>query len=528
MAAARKPDPPSNLLAWSGLALALLALLYGCWRTWPRTVDDAYITFRYARALVDGAGPVFNPGERVEGCSSPAWMALSAAAIEAGLDPVPVSKVAGVLASIGLVVAVFVGLRRFEVVPLGAALGALLVGTSLVVQMWATAGLETNAYALAFLLGLLLLATGREDPTTASWASVSLVSAALLRPEGIAFWGLGLAVVAVRAGATRERIRSSVAYALPGVVLAGFFAWRLAYYGQLLPNTYYAKTGGGLELWKQGLVGLRLFAGSPEHLPWILAALVGTAMGFRARGTRTATAIVACAVAIHTLWVVSVGDDGLRVHRFHVPVLAPMAFLAGTGFRAGWLARRPTRPLGWAAAALAVTAALLSMKALSAEVARTSEGAALAYQEGNERLGRLLGTAFPSKTRIAVAAAGAIPYFSGLPTIDMYGLNDPHIAREPFPATRGGRLMKWDNDYVLARRPDVIVINRGYFRAGDPMAAQAAKDPRLLADGPMDRDLFLHVARDGGYALKAIPFSDGAVFYVFERVGESRAASLPR
>lgn len=29
--------------------------------------EDAFISFRYARNLVDGHGLVFNPGERVEG-----------------------------------------------------------------------------------------------------------------------------------------------------------------------------------------------------------------------------------------------------------------------------------------------------------------------------------------------------------------------------------------------------------------------------------------------------------------------------
>jgi arabinofuranosyltransferase len=29
--------------------------------------DDAYITYRYARNVVRGYGPVYNPGERVEG-----------------------------------------------------------------------------------------------------------------------------------------------------------------------------------------------------------------------------------------------------------------------------------------------------------------------------------------------------------------------------------------------------------------------------------------------------------------------------
>ena len=48
------------------LAVALLLWSYGCWTWWPRTVDDAFIVFHYAQNLVDGVGPIYNPGERVE------------------------------------------------------------------------------------------------------------------------------------------------------------------------------------------------------------------------------------------------------------------------------------------------------------------------------------------------------------------------------------------------------------------------------------------------------------------------------
>jgi hypothetical protein len=37
-------------------------------------VDDSYIFLRYAENFASGHGPVFNPGERVEGYSSPLWM----------------------------------------------------------------------------------------------------------------------------------------------------------------------------------------------------------------------------------------------------------------------------------------------------------------------------------------------------------------------------------------------------------------------------------------------------------------------
>jgi arabinofuranosyltransferase len=498
-------------LAGGLLAVACAALLYGAVKTWPRTVDDAFITFRYGKNLAEGAGPVFNPGERVEGTSSPSWMVLSAGAIRLGADPVPLLKAAGVAASLALLFVLHFALRRAGVPPLGAGAATLLLGASLVLQIWAAAGMETNAYALVFFAGLVLLSAPEPSAGGFAAASAVLVLAALTRPEGLVVWGAGAGVVLLRAGTGRERMRALLAYGAPGLALSAFFAWRIGYYGAPLPNTYYVKTGGGLALWKQGLTGLRLFLTSPAHLPWLAAAALGTVAGLRRRETRAATAILAGACALHLLWVVSVGDDGLRVHRFYPPVLAPLAFLAGLLFRGP----RPAVLTGAAAVALSVP---LSLQALHAEVAPD-----LVYQEGNERLGRLLRETTPPGTRVAVAAAGAIPYYSGLPCIDMYGLNDAHIAREPFPETRSGRLMKWDNAYVLAQRPEMIAINRGYFRAGDPMLPEVARRPGLLAAGPMDRDLFRRVAEDGGYALRPLRFPDGSVFFVFERLDEVSA-----
>ena len=74
------PRAPSRCRRGAGLAavavptavFALHAVLYGRW-----IVDDAGITFAYARSLATGAGPVLQPGaEAVEGWSNPAWLAL--------------------------------------------------------------------------------------------------------------------------------------------------------------------------------------------------------------------------------------------------------------------------------------------------------------------------------------------------------------------------------------------------------------------------------------------------------------------
>src|SRR3954464_1309483 len=45
----------------------------------PRTIDDAFITFRYSRNIVEGQGFVYNPGSRVLGTTTPLFTVLMAA-----------------------------------------------------------------------------------------------------------------------------------------------------------------------------------------------------------------------------------------------------------------------------------------------------------------------------------------------------------------------------------------------------------------------------------------------------------------
>jgi len=71
-------------------------------------------------------------------------------------------------------------------------------------------------------------------------------------------------------------------------------------------------------------------------------------------------------------------------------------------------------------------------------------------------LGEYMGKHYPGST-IAVEGAGRIPYFSGLYTIDMLGLNDTHIAHMDTDYFRIPGHSKFDPEYVLGRRPDFII-----------------------------------------------------------------------
>ncbi|MCP4593055.1 MAG: hypothetical protein GY842_20160, partial [bacterium] len=69
--------------------------------------EDAYISFRYARNLVEGAGLVYNLGERVEGYTNFLWVLMIAGGMRLGADPVGLSQALGLACFGGSLVAVY-------------------------------------------------------------------------------------------------------------------------------------------------------------------------------------------------------------------------------------------------------------------------------------------------------------------------------------------------------------------------------------------------------------------------------------
>jgi hypothetical protein len=71
-------------------------------------------------------------------------------------------------------------------------------------------------------------------------------------------------------------------------------------------------------------------------------------------------------------------------------------------------------------------------------------------------LGKFLKEKYPGKS-VATGAIGKIGFFSGSTVIDMLGLTDPVIAHGPVVAKDFLTAhLKYDPDYVLARKPDLI------------------------------------------------------------------------
>jgi len=95
-------------------------------------------------------------------------------------------------------------------------------------------------------------------------------------------------------------------------------------------------------------------------------------------------------------------------------------------------------------------------------------------------LATMLDRTLPPDASIATGDAGALAYYSNRPVIDILGLNDHHIARQP------GRFSdsKRDSAYVLGRSPAVIILLSSSQTAGHwktPVDADLASQAEFQA-----------------------------------------------
>ncbi len=251
-----------NILQKIIWVLLAMAFAYGLWRAiavaW--VCDDAFISFRYARNLIDGHGLVFNVGEIVEGYTNFLWTLLMAAGIRAGFEVAVFSQVLGIASYIATVfLSVYLSLRLWRdrqggsglILPF-TALGILLMRDY---HVYGTSGLETALTALLVTAGFSLLVLG-EESRSSLWAGLILVLGAMTRPDAMVFYAMGLPYLLL---AQEKRWRHAAVYLIPLVVLyLPYWLWRFEYYGYPFPNTYYAKSAH-LAYYSQGLVYIWLF-----------------------------------------------------------------------------------------------------------------------------------------------------------------------------------------------------------------------------------------------------------------------------
>jgi len=445
--------------------------------------DDAYITFRYSRFLAEGHGPYFNLSEHVEGYTNFLLVLLLAPVIFLGGEasaPVAAKTIGIVSGAVAVVAAFLLAARLAREESGGSWLSGIagLVAAGLVVvspgfALNSISGLETSLFAACLISGLLL---GAESVRKGRWCGSGLAfgAAVLTRPEGILLFAVyWCAQASVMTLALRARARGDFSRGMSGVmrtdafrrhllpdgvivtaVLVGHLVFRLlAYDGEWLPNTYFAKSGGfwRVDAWRYINEGL---LASCLGVVGVLAACMGWIFATRSR--RAAIPVIAVGVVGSLLPFVT-GTDWMLGWRLSMPFLPIVVVLVAIGWCR--LANRLIKKPVWLAALLVLALLPVSWFTQGRNRAAFHERTAIrakGYENGHTALANWLRheAARPGDT-IALMDIGIIGYLcSEQKILDITGLTDRFIARSP------GTFLdkKYDVDYILDRNPEYVVL----------------------------------------------------------------------
>lgn len=463
------------------VALATVAIARD---SWPWIADDAFISLRYADNLLAGHGLCWNPGERVEGYSNLSWVLLSAALLALGVDPI--TAVRALALSTSAATLLLLAWSRLLPARWPGPLALPLLAAQASFGFWAIGGLETPLVML--LVGIVMLgldrAFGDGDAPRTHWlwgAGTALALLAWTRPDG-PLWAVIAASVVVWQQRRTRRFGLLLPLLLPPVLaFAAQLTFRLAYYGDWIPNTGHAKVSplalcleGGWHYLLSAAVSLRSL---------LVPALLGAVLGSRLRGLRPALLFALVGVVVWTLYTLRVGGDVFPRNRFFAVVFAPLCVLAAHGFAALAQLGRGGSVSAWLLAVFAIVAARYDAERPVADVRQQPS----TWEWNAVAIGQWLGHAFgDERPLLAIDAAGAVPFYSGLPCVDMLGLNDATIAKTPLSPERGFVVghNRGNGPYVLARQPDLVVFNIPgvdavpHWKSGVEMIA----DPTFFAD----------------------------------------------
>mgnify|MGYP006870798545 CR=1 FL=1 len=484
------------LLALSAGLLCLHSLAFNF------VTDDAFISFVYAKNLLEHGALVFNLDERVEGYTNFLWTLLLTAGMALRVTPEISSRVLGTLC--GALTLAVVGLaarrqRAADAAPAAwDALPALLLAGIPGYACWSSGGLETQLFTLLCTLGAAsyLRAAAVEDdtgtPTGMRRAGLWLGLAALTRPEGYLFFALlaahRLAAKLRQDGPLSRRLLPTRAE----LHTAGLFLlltvphilWRRSYYGYFVPNTFYIKSSGGLLAVRQGLYYVLAFSRDLKlfvlPLLWLLGLLRPVAAPVQRRYLRLGS-LTYLWTAVFLLYVVSVGGDFMGLYRFVMPIV-PLNVLCGAlglwrlSVRPSSAesppeeAAAPARAYRWPVALTGLVLLLHAANAyfidrhaltfIGADQGIDTPGYLRYYTNDRAAIGKWLGQNVKPDDYQVVGGAGAQVYYAGIPALDSFGLSDAYVAHKVPPvSTRPGHQKFAPLDYVLSRHPTILTYN---------------------------------------------------------------------
>ena len=457
------------------------------------TPDDAFIYFRYAQNFVNGKGLVFNVGERVEGYTSFLWLAILTLPTWLSIDVLLFAKMIGVFF---LLAATVLYLRasgpvlksNIPLIILAICLHAACV--PLIVHF--CNGLETALYATLFLSYSLLceriLCHEQGGRTHFAAYNVLAILLFLTRQESCLFVAIFFVFKAALSQEKRPgmgQIWQSIRFHLPwGVCALGFLCFRWFYYGELLPNTFYAKA-----------TNLGISANAAHYITQFLSAFRGTVILYLLaasmliirllRYRRRQDAAECCTILfplVQTIFVLVTAGDWMAFFRYFVPSILMMNIFV-LRLLSRFAPRQRLLSLGVTALILidmAQSGSYFSLKQLYVPSPLTKYN-----KDDFDKIAEYITAKTTPDTLVALMTAGYLAYRYHGRVLTTDGLIDKHIAKLP-----GALHEKADAAYIMDQKPKFIQLHVPLARFHRHPAGIDEPDRYLVY--PEDRAIYHH------------------------------------
>lgn len=483
--------------------IALIAILARVIPT-PRTIDDAFITFRYARNLLSGNGFVFNAGEHVLGTTTPLYTLLLAGlawALRSENYPwlaLSVNALADA-ATCWLLVVLGEKLTGGRRVGLSA---ALLWAVAPMSVTFAIGGMETSVFILLIVGTAYLYLSGRS-----CWAAIAAGLLVLTRPDGI------LLVAPMALDLLVRRLRARQFPAAESVLfLATVLPWAAfatLYFGSPIPHSILAKSLAYRVASSDGLVNLIQHYGTPffednlfgrfwplaGFMLYLALSLIG-GLSLVRRDTRAWLIVL-----FPWLYFAAYAAARILIFRWYLAPPLPFYFLlilAGLDkLLNDLIARVRTRALAPRLNLLAVPVGAFMLLSLFAWTLRPDHSPAepapqmawhlleLYYTQ----VGRALAPHLTPTSVVAAGDVGALGYYSNARILDTVGLMSPQ-ATAYYPLDPALYVISYaiPPQLIIDQKPDYVVLLEVYGRAGLLQDARFKADYQLIQQ--IDTDIY--------------------------------------
>jgi hypothetical protein len=437
----------------------LLQLLF-----WNFTIDDAFISFRYAKNLFFNQEVVFNIGEApVEGYSNFLWVLWVALSFVFNLEIVIFSKLSGMIfCHLSVLVLYKLAFRINKSQKLSCVVVLLYVLTPNI-ALWSVGGLETSLFSFLLLVSayFFFLDISVRKNRLIKLSPFSFTFLSLTRHEGAVLFGVVLiffAYILIKSNEMHLKRRIILILCFGGTYIlayAPYFLWRIAYYSNVLPHTFVAKQTG-FDL-------LSLLERVIFYLPLIIILLPTLFLivfyyinhnNYRIKSKNQQFIIlIILTISIILLFLAS----WMPGFRFTVPLIPfvylllpkPLNFIIAA-YKNKFKPQILSKNLKYIIVSIICILNFSQIFTFYPLIDLYGVG----IKECNTVLGKWINENSSNNSSLAVWDAGAIPFYSNIRTIDIYpnSLQDLHLFDNPE-----------DADYILDQNITFLILNDEYF-----------------------------------------------------------------